>query len=63
MTNTSSGDLFDKPKTATDLLIDLDRYRMNKMGEDELKAKWGGQQWSTQGLRDWAAWQWKEGVK
>jgi len=33
------------------------------MTKAELTARWKGQQWSTQGLRDWAAWQWKENVK
>ena len=54
-------DLF--PKTATDLLNDLERYRTNRMSKAEITAKWKGHQWSTQGLRDWAAWQWKENVK
>jgi len=56
-------DLFDKPKTATDLLCDLIRYKDGRMTREQIAARWKGQQWSTQGLRDWARWVWKESVK
>lgn len=54
-------DLF--PKTATDLLIDTTRYKEGRMTKTEIQKRWQGMQWSTKGLRDWAAWVWKDGVK
>lgn len=51
-------DLF--PKTATDLLIDLQRYRDRKMTDTEIKERWRGHKWSTQGLTEWGRWVWKD---
>lgn len=56
-------DLFDRPKTATDLLIDLQRYRDRKMTDTEIKERWRGMQWSNAELTAWARWQFRENVK
>lgn len=54
-------DLF--PKTATDLLNDLERYRTNRMSKAEIQKRWTRHSWSNAELRAWAAWNWKESVK
>ena len=56
-------DLFDKPKTATDLLCDLIRYKDGRMTKAEITARWKGQQWSSAEMTAWSRWQWKEVVK
>jgi len=56
-------DLAPKPKTATDLLNDLERYRQKRMSKAELTERWKGMQWCNSEMRLWAAWQWKEVVK
>jgi hypothetical protein len=56
-------DLFDKPLTATDFLIDIIRHTEGRMGKAELKEKWTGHKWSTQGLTEWARWIFRENVK
>jgi hypothetical protein len=69
--NTESGtmskadvmDLFDKPKTATDLLKDLESYKMNQMSKAEITERWAGHQWSSDEMTAWSRWQWKEVVK
>ena len=48
-----------KPKTATDLLIDLQRYRDRKISKEEITERWRGMQWSNPELREWALWQWR----
>ena len=55
--------LFDKPKTATDLLKDLESYKMNQMSKADINERWSGHKWSTQGLTLWARWQFREVVR
>ena len=62
-------DLFDKPKTATDLLVALLRHssitdaRERSMSKTKLIEDWQGMQWSSQELTLWARWQFRENVK
>ena len=56
-------DLFDKPKTATDLLKDLESYKMNQMSKSEIQKRWAGHKWSNSEMTAWSRWQWKEWVK
>lgn len=51
-------DLF--PKTATDLLIDITRYKEGRMTKTEIQRRWTGMQWSNAELRTWALWNWRE---
>lgn len=53
----------DKPKTATDLLKDLESYKMNQMSKSEIQKRWSGHAWSSQELTLWARWQFRENVK
>ena len=54
-------DLF--PKTATDLLKDIQKYRDGKMTKAKLIEEWKGHSWSSTTMRQWAAWVWKENVR
>lgn len=53
-------DLFDKPKTATDLLIYITRYKEGRMTKTEIQKRWHGMPWSNAELRAWALWCWRE---
>ena len=53
-------DLFDKQKTATDLLCDLIRYKDGRMTREQMKTAWQGHKWPTDTLRAWALWCWKD---
>lgn len=50
-------------KTATTFLIDIQKYKDRKMTKTELRERWKGHRWSSDELRAWAAWQWKDVVK
>ena len=50
----------EKPKNATDLLIDLDRYKEGRMTKTEITKRWTGHSWSNLELRAWALWNWRE---
>jgi len=50
-------------KTATDFLIDIIRYKDNRMTKAEITKRWTGHKWSTQGLTDWSRFYWLENVK
>ena len=56
-------DLFDKPKTATDLLTALEHYKAGHMTKAKLIEDWQGMQWSSQEMTAWSRWQWKEVVR
>lgn len=56
-------DLFDKPKTATDLLVALEHYKAGHMTKKKLIEDWQGMQWSSLELTLWARWQFRENVK
>jgi hypothetical protein len=48
---------------ATDYLVDLLRYSMSsKKDKKALFNKWRGHKWSSDGMRRWALWQWREMV-
>ena len=61
--------LFDKPKTATDLLTALLRHaaitdaRERSMSRAKLIEEWTGHTWSNSEMTAWSRWQWKEVVK
>jgi len=56
-------DLFDKPLTATDFMVDLIRHTEGRMTKVEITKRWKGQQWSNPELRAWALWNYREVVK
>ena len=56
-------ELFDKPKTATDFLNDLERYRQKRMTKAEITENWRGHDWKTDGMKVWARFYWLENVK
>jgi hypothetical protein len=55
---------FIEPKlTATDYLVDLIRYKQSKVKDKAaLLAKWRKHEWSSETMRQWANWQWKDMV-
>jgi hypothetical protein len=46
--------------TATDFLTDLMRCKNGGISKAELLKKWQKHQWSSDEMRHWANWQWKE---
>jgi hypothetical protein len=46
--------------TYQQFLIDLIKMEQNRMSKTELKAKWTGNKWPTEGARTNALWLWKE---
>ena len=62
MSKADARDLFDKPKTATDFLNDLERYRQKRMSKAELQKNWRGHDWQTDGMKAWARWNWRNSV-
>jgi hypothetical protein len=49
--------------TATDFMTDLIAYKLSKVKDKAaLLAKWRKHEWSSDAMRQWANWQWKEFV-
>jgi len=56
-------DLFQQPKNATDFLLDINKHKAGHMKKAEFLERWKGHTWSSQGMRDWANWLFRENVR